>query len=56
MIATAVMWYSFAKIFAAEAQYDELEPDSTLPLYLTIGPFLIDAWAYWCLATAVSSP
>lgn len=51
MIATAVMWYAFGKVMEAEAEFDELEPDSgDLPLYFTLGPLVLDAWAFWCLA------
>jgi len=53
MIATAVMWYSISQIFAAEAEFEELEPDDALPLYLTLGPLLLDGAAFYWLSQAV---
>lgn len=54
MIATAVMWYSFARIVEAEAEHGEiLDEDDVWPLYFTFGPLLLDAWAFWCLAMGV---
>lgn len=55
MIATAAMWLACGRMHAAEAEHGQVfDEDETLPLYFTFGPFVLDAWAFWCIAQVVA--